>query len=252
MQALCPQCSQRIVIDDAKVPDRPFNVRCPRCQNAVRLPGKGAAPSAPAGDPAGSAARPAPAPAAPPPPVPPPPPAGRPGPEGSGSYASDELRAQMMAQLRREMSADGSQGPQALVTFADPAQAAAVTLTLTRLGYHVETVDDFDDGARLVEQGVYQVVATSRTAAAAGRPETPYQRIARLSPDARRRVFVILVGDEFQSGDGTRAFLAQADLVLHPRDAGTADQVIRGTIAERKRLYQLFDEAQKKFEEAGT
>jgi len=247
VQALCPQCSLRIVIDDAKVPDRPFNVRCPRCQNVVRLQGKDAAPSGPV-------ASPAPAAAAPPPPVPPAPapPAARPAPEGSGSFASEELRAQMMAQIRREMSAaDGSHGPQALVAFADPAHAAAITPTLSRLGYHVETVADFEDGARLVEQGVCQVVATSRAAAAAGRPETPYQRIARLSPDARRRVFVILMGDEFQSGDGTRAFLAQADLVLHPRDAGTADQVIRVTIAERKRLYQLFDEARKKFEEAG-
>ena len=47
MQALCPQCSQKIVIDDAKVPDRPFNVRCPRCQSVVRLGGKGAASAPP-------------------------------------------------------------------------------------------------------------------------------------------------------------------------------------------------------------
>src|SRR6185503_13605371 len=45
MQASCPQCTQRIVIEDAKVPDRPFAVRCPKCQATVRLPGK-AAPAA--------------------------------------------------------------------------------------------------------------------------------------------------------------------------------------------------------------
>jgi CheY-like chemotaxis protein len=163
------------------------------------------------------------------------------------------MRLQMMAQLRREMSAgEGGHGPQALVAFPDPAQAAAITLTLTRLGYHVETVDDFEDGARLLEQDAYDVVATARLAAAAGRPESLYQRMVRLSPDQRRRLFVILVGDQFKSGDGTQAFLVMADLVLSTREAAAADQLIRGAVAERKRLYQAFDEARKRFEATGA
>jgi hypothetical protein len=143
-------------------------------------------------------------------------------------------------------------GQAALVAFPDPAQAAAITLTLSRLGCHVDTVDNFDDGARLLDQGSYQVVATARMVAPAGRPESIYQRMVRLSPDQRRRLFVILVGDEFKTGDGTQAFLVLADLVLHPRDAGAADPLIRSTIAERRRLYQAFDEARKKFEQAGV
>ncbi len=46
MQASCPQCAQAIIIPDAKVPDRPFTVKCPKCQAAVRLAGRGAAPAA--------------------------------------------------------------------------------------------------------------------------------------------------------------------------------------------------------------
>jgi predicted Zn finger-like uncharacterized protein len=244
VQALCPQCSQKIVIDDAKVPDRPFNVRCPKCQQVVKLPGKdaaeGAAPAAPAF-----------APAAAPTPPPPTPVDTRRGPDTGAGHSEEELRIQMMAQLRREMGGAGSHGPQALVAFPNAAQAAAITLTLTRIGYHVDTVDDFEHGARLLEQGIHDVVATARLAAAAGRPESLYQRMVRLSADQRRRIFVILVGDEFKSGDGTQAFLVMADLVLSAREAGTADQVIRSTINERKRLYQAFDDARKKFEEAG-
>lgn len=239
MQALCPQCSQKIVIDDAKVPDRPFSVRCPRCQNVVRLSGKGAAASTPP-----------PAPAPPPGPPPPPPVEPRPGAEAGGGTSADDVRAHVMAQVRREMAAgEPGHGPHALVAFPDPPHAASVTLTLTRLGYHVDTVDDFDDAARALEQGTYQLVATARVAAPAGR-ESLYQRVVRLSPDQRRRLFVILVGDEFKSGDGSQAFLVLADLVLHSRDAGTADQAIRATLAERRRIYQVFEEARRKFEEA--
>ena len=31
MQLDCPSCSQRVVVDDAKAPDRPFAVKCPKC-----------------------------------------------------------------------------------------------------------------------------------------------------------------------------------------------------------------------------
>jgi len=235
VQALCPQCSQKIAIDDAKVPGRPFNVRCPRCQSVVRLGGKGAAASAPSV----------------PTPPPPTPVDLRPAAEAGGGPPSEDMRAHMMAQLRREMATgEESHRPQALVAFPDPAPAAAITLTLTRMGYHVETVDEFEEGARLLEQGMFQVVATARVAAAQGRPESLYQRLARLPPDARRRLFVILIGDEFKTGEGTQAFLVVADLVLHSRDAGTADQVIRSTVAERKRLYQAYDEAWKRFDES--
>jgi twitching motility protein PilT len=46
VQASCPQCAQAIIIPDAKVPDRPFTVKCPKCQAAVRLAGRGTAPAA--------------------------------------------------------------------------------------------------------------------------------------------------------------------------------------------------------------
>src|SRR5437868_6580710 len=31
----CQQCSARLQLDDAKVPSRPFTVRCPKCQHII-------------------------------------------------------------------------------------------------------------------------------------------------------------------------------------------------------------------------
>jgi predicted Zn finger-like uncharacterized protein len=238
VQANCPQCAQRIAIDDAKVPDRPFNVRCPKCQNVVKLPGKGGAASE-------AAAAPAPAPPAPMqaaittsiPSIP---------------AMADDVRAQLMAQLKREMHTGGEDGgaEKALVVFPDPAQGAGISQTLARLGYGVETVEDFDEGARQLEQGAYAVVATARVGAQPGKPESLYQRMLRLSPEARRRVFVILVGDEFRSGDSTQGFATLADLVLHTNEAGTADGYIKAYQAARRRLFQPMEEARKRVETA--
>jgi predicted Zn finger-like uncharacterized protein len=232
MQTLCPQCSQKIAIDDAKVPDRPFNVRCPKCQSVVKLPGKGA---------------PAAAPVEAPPPPPPTPPAAVPSPAAA---EGEETRAQMMAQIRREISLSESRPGEmrALVALPDRSLSAAITVVLTRQGYQVDTLDDWEEGARLIEQGVFNLVTTSRLAAAAGKGETLYQRINRMSPEGRRGIFVILLGDEFKTGDGTQAFVTLADLVINSRDAATADGPLRNTVAERSRLWQAFLDARHRFE----
>jgi predicted Zn finger-like uncharacterized protein len=233
VQASCPQCSNRIVVDDAKVPERAFSVKCPKCGNVLRLPGKGAAaPALPASEST-----------LPPTPLP-----------GAGAPAvTEELRAQMMAQLRREMGASeagSAHHRRALVALPDRGLAGAATLTLTRNGYAVDTLDDWEEGARLLEQGVYALVVTARAGASAAKGESLYQRLNRLNPEGRRRLFVVLVGQEFKTGDGTQAFVSLADLVIHPRDVPAADGALRNTIGERARLWQAFLDARARFETA--
>ncbi len=228
MQAACPSCSNKIVIDDARVPERAFSVKCPKCQNTVKFPGKGQAA--------------APVAAAPPPPPPPEPAAG-------AGFNADEMRSQMMAQLRREISIGGGEaahsGERALVALPDRGQAGNVTLMLTRLGYSVDTLDDMEEGARLLEQGVFQVVVTAPVAGAGGK-ESLYQKALRINPEARRRLFMILVADNLKTADGTQAFVLQADLVLSSRDAANADGAFRNTLAERNRIYAVFHEPKKR------
>lgn len=220
MQAQCPQCSTRFQLDDSKVPDRAFKVRCPRCQHVVVLQGPGGEASAP------------------------------PSPESSGAQETAETgspAAAPPAPVRREH--EGSKDARdALVALPDAALAAAITSSLGNLDYNVDVVEDVEEGARLLEQGVYEVAVTARSTAEPGRAETLGQRILRLPPDPRRRVFVVLVGAEFTTGDGTQAWATQADLVLSPHDAAGCENVIRSTLAERQRLYQPFSDARRKIE----
>jgi predicted Zn finger-like uncharacterized protein len=230
VQATCPKCSHKVVVDDAKAPDRAFSVKCPKCQTPVKFAGKAAAPAA-----AGAAA---------------PAPAAEAAPAAGGVAEAQEMRAGMMAQLRREMGlAAGREeaSMRALIGLPDPAQAAALSQTLSRQGYAVDTLDEAGEAMRLVEQGVYAVIVTSKAAGAAGK-ETLLQRVGRLNPEGRRRIFLALVGDEFRTGDGTQAFGAMADLVLSARDTAGADAALRNTMAERTRLYQMFTDARRRFE----
>jgi hypothetical protein len=156
---------------------------------------------------------------------------------------SDEARAQMMAQVRRELTAaDPTAAGRGMVVLPDQSQAsAAMTLALSRLGFQVETIDDLTEAFHFLEQGVFTIVAASRAAPPQVKGgETFYQRLNRMSPEARRRVFVCLVGTELKTGDATQAFALQADLVLAPKDLAGADGLIRATLGERNRLYRAF------------
>jgi predicted Zn finger-like uncharacterized protein len=231
VQAQCPLCSTRIQIDDTKVPDRPFKVRCPKCQTVMTLPGRGAdSPAAAEAEPPATAHETppvtGPAAAAPPPAYEPPPPS-------------------PAALARRERAEAG--GNDALIAMSGPA-ATGLQQALERLKFNVDSVDDIEEGARLLEQGVYEVAVTALTPPEPGKPETLAQRMLRLPLDARRRVFVILVGPEFRTADGTQAWAAQADLVVNPADAERCENVIRSTMAERKRLYQPLVDARRKIE----
>jgi hypothetical protein len=161
---------------------------------------------------------------------------------------------QKMTPIRRELGGGEAHAhqPRALVSFPDHSPASGVAPLLTRLGYEVDSAEGNDEAAHLIEQGVYSLVATARVQAAPGKGETLYQRISRLSPEARRRLFLILVGDEFKSGDGTQAFVVLADLVLSTRDAAGAENAIRNTLAERTRVYQAFTDARRRFEASAT
>jgi twitching motility protein PilT len=72
MQLQCPQCKYGMLLDDARIPDQPFTVKCPSCQFIIQCPGRSA------GHPP-AAARTSPAKSAPPPP---PPAVQRPAPKG--------------------------------------------------------------------------------------------------------------------------------------------------------------------------
>ena len=84
MQATCPQCANRVNFDDARAPERPFSVKCPKCQAPVRFPGRAAA-AAPA-----ALGSPAPVPAA------------APSSPAAPAASSSPVGTETLAQLRRE------------------------------------------------------------------------------------------------------------------------------------------------------
>jgi len=210
VQTNCPQCKNLLVLDDAKIPDTPFMLKCPKCQATVKLPGKGA--SAVQRAPAPSSDTPTTAALATPAPVTPPaaPPIGK-----------------------------------ALFGLPNADSASAMGAALGRLGFASESLDpQLEEKILRLQQGEYPVVVTSRN----GMPEERnlYRIVRTLSAEIRRRVFLILVGDEFKTGEGTQAFAVLADLVVQATDGATCERVVAQTMIERRRVYQVFWDAEER------
>ena len=218
MQANCPKCSNRLNIDDAKIPAGQFVVKCPQCQTALKLQGRPPTAASPAPAPPASA------PSAPSPPSPPsaPPAASTPPPAA--------------ARPPLPPAEPGSAG-RALIAFADERLTAAADSLLTRLGYNVDPISDPDAAVRL-DQGDYNFVSTTVN----GFPEAQnvYVKLLRSPPERRRRTFLMLIGEEFRTDEGSQAWIRQADLVVHPNDLVASDRLIDTRTAEKERLYQTY------------
>ncbi len=122
-------------------------------------------------------------------------------------------------------------------------QAESLGTMLGKLGFASEGLDpQLEEKVLRLQQGEYPVVATTRN----GVPEERnlYRIVCTLSPEIRRRVFLVLVGDEFKTGEGTQAFAVLADLVIHSNDAATGERIVARTMIERRRVYQTFWDAE--------
>ena len=218
MQTNCPKCSNQLVLDDAKIPDTPFMLKCPKCQNTVKLPGK-------SGN--GAAAAPGPPPPAPAPQQPP------------ASAQAPPPSASVIAPHAPVRPPSAPPIGTALICVPSAEQANGLGTMLGRLGFASEALDpQLEEKILRLQQGEYPVVATSRN----GVPEEKnlYRIVRMLPPEIRRRVFLVLVGDEFKSGEGTQAFAVLADLVIHSNDAASAERLVAKTMIERRRVYQTF------------
>ncbi len=234
MQTNCPNCSNRLVVDDAKVPPTPFMLKCPKCQGMVKVPGRGAA------SPSAAADREAPSPPAPTP-------ASSPAPAAASAPAAPAPQASQpppppAAPPPVRMPAPSPLAAKALVAFPAADVTGAMTAVLSRLGFAVEQLDSADDKILRLLQGDYALVASTRN----GVPEdrNVYRMIQSMPAEIRRRLFLVLVGDDVQTGEGIQAFALLADLVVQSKDAASCDRLVAQSLHERKRVYQTFWDAE--------
>lgn len=244
MIIVCPKCSTRLQIDDEKSPNRPFNVRCPKCTNTIS-----AGPSSPAteqsalavgGSPATdhprfeqSTAR-----------------AYEPGTTNVASVpGSNDETVRMLFDLLSKgsnQSAENSHARpawdkrKALVCTSEPYREV-VARKLTQCGFQVFVAEDTRQAVETMRANKMDTVVLEPQFDA-GEQGLAFviREINVLRPPQRRRLFFVLLSPSLRTMDAHAAFLNNVNAVVNLADIEELQRIMEVALREYNELYRDF------------
>ncbi|HEX8071298.1 MAG TPA: zinc-ribbon domain-containing protein [Pyrinomonadaceae bacterium] len=257
MVIICQQCSARLQLDDAKVPSRPFTVRCPKCQHIINAQPPAQAPDYSAlgvGDAATGApsrfGRPMPAPAF------------RPDGGGPDAPASDPLAADkgevarlLSALLQQAMTTAATEASQTVgrrswgndrraLVCAAPEQRIAVARVMVENGFEVFVAEDTTQAIeRMREDHMDLIVLASDFDPAEQGASFVTREISAMRPLTRRRTFVVHLTADARTGDAHAALIRSANFILNPADIEDLPRVLDRALRDYNELYRNFNAA---------
>ena len=230
----CDNCSVSLQLDESKIPSGNFSVRCPRCQNLLRVQkdasGKGLSTVAQL-----ASSQPA-----------------APTPDGLGEFAAKESDFQINNALKSLMSA--LQTDKA-VTADDEEKPRRVLLCLGERA---------DETARLLAKSGYKVYVAENPAQANERLRDGKTEILIFSPDfapdlggaaviqqkanamyssERRRLFLISLEDGGATMNAHDAFLRNLNLIVNTNDIAQLPLILNRAAGDYNELYNHFNKA---------
>jgi len=252
MIVTCPNCTARLQLDGAKVPARPFSVRCPKCQQIINAqppetPAARDALGAVGNVPASARPQPEASPASPAPLVAAEAPAAAAAPE-----SSDEVLRLLASLLRREPAGGGAPAQagrgwerrrRALVCAGSAFGGDAVG-ALRRAGYDVSVAAESGEAVERMREDLFDVLVLdpefdTRTQGAlrVGR------ELSSMRTAERRRIVFVMLSNTVRTGDAHAAFLAGANLIVSMKEVADLPRVLEKNICDLNELYRDFNKA---------
>ena len=255
MIVTCPNCTTRLQLDGAKVPARPFSVRCPKCQQIVNAqpPAQSAPPQrdalAAVGDvPASTKPQQETAAATPAPLV---------GEAQAAPEGHEDVLRLLASLLRREAAGDGGvvrggpppggrrqwEGRRALVC-AGSAFGGDAARALGQSGYDVSVAADAAQAVELMREDQLDVLVLDPEfdPRAQGAVMIGREVISMRNAERRRLVFVLLTNTA-RTGDAHAAFLAGANLVVQMKEVADLPRALEKNVRDLNELYRDFNRA---------
>lgn len=254
MIVTCPNCTTKLQLDGAKVPSRPFSVRCPKCQQIVNA--QPPAPVAPQRDalaavgdvPASAKSQQETAVATPAPLV---------GevPDASPEGHEDVLRL-LASLLRREAAGDGNARATAggggrhswerrrALICAGSAFGGDAARALSQSGYDVSVAADAAQAVERMREDQLEVLVLdpefdprAQGSMAVGR------EVSAMRNAERRRLVFVLLTNTARTGDAHAAFLAGANLVVQMKEVADLPRALEKNMRDLNELYRDFNRA---------
>jgi len=231
MDLACPQCSRSVHIEDSKVPEGVFKVRCPGCGKIITAEREPTSPAATRTQQSST--------------VPP----------AMEAFVKREIAAlrQEILELVKGVPATRAQnvspadesgqnpGNFALVCENDPSCVMTISNTLKQMGYSVEIASTTAESLKKLEAKSYRIITVDSA--------FPDDReggskiigwINKLKPAARRMIFVANVSANTRTIDAGSAFFQGTNIAVNKADLPNFENLIREGLQQFQHFYQLF------------
>ena len=233
----CDNCSVSLQLDEAKIPGGNFTVRCPRCQNLIRVvPGaKGANSST-----VEQLKENAPAPAVE---------------EGKQEFAAKENEVQINSALRSLLSAlqtenktldsdDAAGEKPRRVLLCLGQNRDAIAKTLVDAGFKVYLAQTPAQANERLREGKTEVLVFSPDFASEfGGAAMLQQKVNSMPAGERRRLFLVSVEDGGVTMSAHDAFLRNLNLIVNSNDITQLPLVLNRSLRDFNEIYRHFNEA---------
>ena len=222
MIANCPQCAMTLTFDDERLPTEAFNVLCPRCRQSVtvvpppkeepRLPGTTAGLVEPAAMPV----------------------------ETDPLRQLVELLTNGIKQVQQpQHDSKNWQRRRVLFCLEDAHLREGLRAALDSTRYEVFSADFAPEAIEIFHESRAEVVVLSPSFNAEnGGGNAMMQYINTLTPQVRRRTFVVLVSAQLRTFDTYLAFANGVNMTFHPEDVHSFQPIFERAVRDFNELYR--------------
>lgn len=215
MEIRCENCNAKLSIPDEKVPPgQRLTISCPNCKGKVTL------------DPVRMTKSDDPSP-------------------GIKKKASPEARK---ANTVKAYEADGfaldyyTEGLKlALVAGSDPDQGKKIRHAIEDLGFKYVAAENTNQAISKIRFHSFDLVMLSDQFDGIELKQSPIlQYLNHLSMSIRRRMFVVLIGDAYNTMDHMMAFAMSANLVINRKDLDKLEGILKNAISDNQKFYKVY------------
>jgi len=231
----CDNCSVSLQLDESKIPSGNFTVRCPRCQNLIRV-----LPGAKNASPVKQLQENAPAPAVE---------------NNTQEFAAKENELQINSALRSLLSAlqtenkvldsddEASEKPRRVLLCLGAKRDAAAK-TLVEAGFKVYLAETPAQANERLREGKTEILIFSPDFAADfGGAAILQQKVNTMLSAERRRLFLVSIEDNGTTLSAHEAFLRNLNLIVNTNDIGQLPLVMNRALRDFNEIYRHYNEA---------
>jgi predicted Zn finger-like uncharacterized protein len=231
----CDNCSVSLQLDESKIPGGNFTVRCPRCQNLVRV-----APGQKDASPVKQLQENAPAPAVE---------------ENKQEFAAKENEMQINSALRSLLSALQTENKNLEVSDEADEKPRRILLCLGQkrdtiakimvdAGFKVYLAQTPAQANERLREGKTEILIFSPDFAAEfGGAAILQQKVNAMHPAERRRLFLVSVEDGGVTMSAHDAFLRNLNLIVNTNDIPQLPLILNRALRDFNEIYRFFNEA---------